>query len=234
MKKVISLILAICMTMVICVPSAFATEPQHIELDSVSIADMGLTEESSTLSTESVENGIAPQIVVSEGTNAFITRISVYPAIVDAGEIKFASSLAITQTFPGNWTGGTLRASPAVTNDRLNQFQNGVGRPAELWLMEVHYDVINDRWGSYGKYFEFSPEGNLVFPEKTSTGKVRYDLKKTNVDTGYSLISAYTIPQNATGEYEIGLSGGFWYYNIKANKTLSHAAHASAYLNSTL
>ena len=233
MKKVLSLLLAICMTVVVCIPSVSAAEPQYVGLDSVPIDDMGLAEYNPTSSSKSVEDGIDPQVIVSEGTNAFITRISVYPAFVDGGEIKFASSLAITETFPGNWTGGTLRASPAETKDKLDQFLKGVGRPAELWLMEVHYDVINDRWGSYGKYFEFSPEGNLVFPDKTSTGKVRYDLKRTNVDTGYSLLSAFTIPQNATEEYKIGLYGGFWYYNIKANKTLNHSAHASAFFNST-
>lgn len=235
MKKVFSLILVICMTVVVCVPSAFAEDSQTVPLETVSFEDAGIEAGASTGANQSQdESQVSPRIVVSEGTNAFISRITVYPAMLDNGEVKYAPSVYFNATFPEGRTGGTLRASPAVTTSKLNEFAKVAGRPAELFYMEVHYDVINDRWGSYGKYFEFTPTGNLIFPDKTSSGTVKYDLPRTNVDTGYSLFSVFTIPQNTTEQYQIGLNGGFWYYSVKANKILNHSAHASAFFNSTI
>lgn len=113
----------------------------------------------------------------------------------------------------------------------INDFTNGTGIIPTIWVMKSRFNVINDRWGSYGKYFEFTPDGNIILPTPQSNGKVRYDLSRTVVDQDYILTSIFTIPSSTTGRYSIGLSGGFWYYNNNAHKELSQGVHATTYFN---
>lgn len=89
MKKVLSLLLAICMTIVVCIPSASAAEMQPVKLETISADAMGLTTDTSEISVESIEDEIAPRITVYEGSNAFIINIYVYPAAVINGEISY-------------------------------------------------------------------------------------------------------------------------------------------------
>lgn len=231
MKKVISLILAICMTLVVCIPSASAEDVQPLKLETISADDMGLVSGSTEMSVTSAEDGIDPQITVYEGANAFIINTVVYPAAYIDGMIRYAPELYEMTSFAGNTSGGTLRVSSARTQEMIDIFRKGTGVAPTMWLMQTRFNVINDRWGSYGRYFEFSPDGNIILPETQSNGKVRYDLTRTVVDQDYILTSVFSIPSSTTGRYSIGLSGGFWYYNINAHKDLSQAVHTTTYFN---
>ena len=239
MKKVISRILAICMTVVVCIPCVSAAktpndELEYAGLDRISIGDLSVTGDEITSLSEPTEDGIDPQVIVSEGTNAFITRIIVYPGIRSGNDFLYRKDWGYVKNFAGDWHGGTVHLSPANTKKLTDTFYDLTGYTADAWFIEAHFDVINDRWGSYGKYFEFSPEGNCYFPDKESNGKIKYDLPRTNVDQNYGLCSYYSMPQDTSGTYSIGLSGGFWYYSVNAKKELNHAAHALVYFNSTI
>ena len=232
MKKVFSLLLTICMALVVCTPSTYAAENLDSALKTSQFIDAGEIERAIP-SMMDEENEVNPLIVVAEGSKAIITRITVYPGIIVANKPKFDFSLKITTAFYGTQTGGTLRVSSAQTQSLLDRYLENAGQPAEIWLMEVRYYVYNDSRGSYGEYFEFSPVGDLVYPDTESSGKVKIDLARTTVDQEYSLLSAFKIAENTTTEYRIGLSGGFWYYNCNTRKTLSQSAHAYVYFNST-
>lgn len=227
MKKMLSLLLVICMTMVACVPSAYAARGPDIALKTVPYT--GLEEIENAIPLMDEEDEIVPLITIAEGANAFLAKITIYPGYIDDGNIKYAPSLGNSVTFPDNYYGGSLRLSPTQTQEVLAEFLNGTGRSAELWYVDVQYNVYTDRWGSYGKYFEFYTYGDMIFPNKQSNGTVRYNLTPNTADQECHLYSAFKIPEDKTAYY-FGFNGGFWYFNYLTNKTLSHDINAYVYI----
>lgn len=228
MKKMLSLLLVICITMVACVPSAYAAGGSDIVLKTDPYTGMGEIE-TAIPSMMDKEDEIVPLISIAEGANAFLAKITIYPGYLEDGKIVYATNLGVSVTFPDNYYGGSLHLSPTQTQNVLANFLSVAGRPAELWRMVVTYNVYNDRWGSYGKYFEFYPDGNLISPNKQSNGTIRFNMVPDTVDKAYNMVAVFKIPENTTAYY-FGLTGGFWYYNYLSKKTLSHDINAYVYI----
>ena len=229
MKKVLSLLLVICMTMAVCVPSAYAAEGPHIALETAQ--NIGVEEiENPIPSTVDEENGVDPLLVVAEGSKAYLTQITVYPGLMVNGKPQIAKELGTKTTFSGYYVGGSVKLSSADTQAVLDKFLNDFGQPAEVWVMEVIYHIYTDGAGSYGQYFEYSVNGNLVYPAKQSNGNVKYSLGRVTSETIVTLSAAFEIP-DTTSAYYTSLSGGYYYYNANTKKTLSQGENAFAYFN---
>lgn len=229
MKKVLSLLLVICMTMAVCVPSAYAAEDPDIVLETAPLTNVGEIEEPIP-SVIDEENEVDPLLVVAEGSRAYLNYITVYPGIVIDGAVKYDSTLGTKTTFPEQYIGGAVKLSSTKTQDVLDNFLNRYGLPAEVWVMEVQYIIYTDTLGSYGRYFEFTTNGNLVAPAAQSNGSVRYTISRMTGTYTYTLQAAFEIP-DTTSAYYVGLNGGYYYYNYNTRTTLSQGVNASAYLN---
>lgn len=227
MKKILSLLLVICMAMVACVPSAYAAGGSNTALKTVQYTGRG---EIGTAIPSMIDKGdrIAPQIIVAEGSNAFLTKITIYPGYLDGSNVRYDDTLGVSASFNNNYPGGSLHVSATQAKNVLASFLSNNGRPAELWRMEVKYNIVNDKWGSYGKYFEYYPDGNLVYPNKQSNGTIRYNLVPYPV-TEATVVAGFKIPEN-TSAYYFDIAGGYWYYNNYTHQTRSHDVNAKVFV----
>lgn len=230
MRKVLSLLLAICMTVVVCIPSVSAQSAQLSDLST----------EMETISVGGVTTGenvsAAPKIIVYEGARAVLNRIDVYPAKHDSGTNFYVDwSIKLSALFfNSSEPTGTLRASPAKTKEALQKFTDSTGLVADSWVVCPEYTIFTDNKGSYAEYFEFLPAGTALYPSPTN-GKIKIDLKRASSQTTVPLTFAFKMPTDTSGKYYVGAGSGsgFYYYNSTARKHLSQGCNFIAYFNWT-
>lgn len=230
MKKMFSLLLAICMTLVVCIPSASAQSAQLSDLctgmESISVG--GVTTEENASAT--------PRIIVYEGASSVLNRIDVYPAKHADGDNYYVDyTIRLSALFFNNSQAtGTLRASPAKTTEVLQKFTDSTGLVADSWIVCPEYTIFTDNKGSYAEYFEFVPEGTVLSPPLTN-GKIKVNLNRISSQTDVPLQFAFKMPADTSAKYYVGAGSGsgFYYYNSTARKHLSQGCNFIAYFNWT-
>lgn len=229
MKKILSLLLAICMTVVVCIPSVSAQSTQvsdlSTEMESISVGGAATEKNASA----------TPRIVVYEGARAVLNRIDVYPAKHDSGTTVYDRSIKLSALFfNSSEPTGTLRASPAKTQEVLQKFTDSTGLVADSWVVCPEYTVFTDNKGSYAEYFEFVPRGTLLNASLTN-GKVKVDLNRTSSQATFPLQFVFKMPTDTSGKYSVGADSGsgFFYYNSTARKHLNQGCNFIAYFNWT-
>ena len=123
-----------------------------------------------------------------------------------------------------------LQVSPEETASILSKFKAKTGEDANAWSLTVSYTIYTDGKGSYAKYYEFDPEGNCL--DKTPIKDTL--TRSTTSFTPKPITIRYRMPDDTSGLYRIGISGGFYYYSAVAKKELGTAAGAVVRFNSTV
>lgn len=194
MKRLISLLLTVCLMATICVPSASAVE--------------ATTGETSALDS---------RVTVAQGIRPMISSIVVYPVLHSASGSTTASGVYDRTYFQATSTARGVQLSPTETQNLIDKFKAKNGNEPNAWRVVVQYDFVDDGKGSYGKYFEWEPWGDLYRPTVNSNGKVRVDV--TRFQTEYQSIAYFDMPEDTSKKYMIGLQGGFFYYCAPAGIT---------------
>lgn len=177
------------------------------------------------------DEGISPQVVVPNGVRLGVQQIRVYPAIYfeDEDAIKYSNTIysyciSTSAADPFMY----YRMSPEKTEALLNKFKTAINVEADAWYFEVTYNIYTDGKGSYGKYFNYTAEG-----DRLGGSSARYDItRNTATQSVVTLPAGFFMPENNTSQYEIGLFGGFYYYSAYAKKELSTMTNVSVILNS--
>lgn len=221
--KLFSLLMALCMTAALLVPSALAAgSSDDAELQT------GLTFIPATSSVVMAggEDVSSRAVVVPNGARIGVQYISVYPAYYDAAQgFGYDSAIYAKATYPAaNEQTKTLRLSPSETANQLAKFKAKYGIDANAWILDTTFSIYLDGKGSYGKYFEFDTEGNCP-----AGATIRLDLNRTTTSASFKV--GFLMPENTSGRYDISLWGGFYYYSAYAKKDLSSMAGVAACFN---
>lgn len=198
MKRFLSLLMAICLMVTICVPGASAAE-----------------------TTDDAATALDSRIIVTQGVRPFVGMIKIYPALRTGSKTDINEKAYGRYYFTGSSTAKGLQLSPAETETLLNKYRTATGNEPNAWVISVRYDLVTDGKGSYGKYFEWEPWGDLYEPKVESNGKVKEIVAPYTGDSSYTYTSAFSMPEDTSGTYRMGLQGGFWYYCAPAAKILS-------------
>lgn len=196
MKRLISLLLAICLMVTVCVPGASASE-----------------------TTDGLASTLAAAVTVTQGVRPFVTRVTIYPAVRTAnGKADISSSVYSSHTFSGYSTARGVQLSPSATQKLMDRYYAAKNTMPDSWVMKVQYDFYYDNKGSYSQYFEWEPWGDLYYPQVNSNGDVKEQVLRNESSIVHT--SYFAMPEDTTQKYWAGLQGGFYYYCASARKVL--------------
>ena len=169
----------------------------------------------------------AAGINIREGSTSIPNKILVFPAYYDGNDFTFDDEDPNCRMIQRNLNGsGTVnlyaRVSTAKTNAMLNNFRDKFKENANVWIVVSTFDIYNDTYGSYAKYYKMNPYGQFLL-NLENDGTYMIDLSRNSARHDiHEEITLYAI-ENTTSQYTIGLSGGYYYYNAVNRKTLSKA-----------
>lgn len=170
-------------------------------------------------------NGVlASGINVAEGSTSIPASVKVTPAYFDGQNLYYSSSI---NKYVVNTNGSATinlyaHVSTSETNSLLSNFYNTAGENANVWIVESVFDVYNDVWGSYGKYYKMTPYGQYMF-QVDADGTKTYNLTPDTSSYYDVSITTYYAVENTSNSYTIGISGGYYYYNNVNHSTQSKA-----------
>lgn len=208
MKRLISLLMAICLMVTICVPGVSAAE-----------------------ATDGAASALDSRITVAQGVRPMVSWIELTPVLHSGTSNITATGVYNRYYFQATSTARGIQLSPAETQELVNEFKEKNGNEPNAWRVRVRYDFVDDGKGSYGKYFEWTPSGDLYKPQVNANGKVRVTVSR--FDTSYIGEEYYNMPEDSSKRYLFGLAGGFWYYCAPAGRELNIQSGYGVVLNDT-
>ena len=169
MKRLISLLMVICLMVTICVPGASALETKTVPNASEAL-DFTSLDESSTLQPLNENVNIpTPRITVSQGVVSYVSQIEIYPAIVDSeGNVGIAKGVYIIRSYSTTSFVKGVQLTTAETKSLMDRFAAVAGTNATIMFVRTTFDVITDGKGSYGDYYEFKPSESILFDTQKS------------------------------------------------------------------
>ncbi len=232
MKRFLSLLMAICLMVTICVPGASALETKTVPNASEALAFTSL-DDSSTLQPLNEDVNIpTPRITVSQGVVSYVSQIEIYPAIVDSeGNVGIAKNVYITRSYSTTSFVKGVQLTTAETKSLMDRFAAVAGTNATIMFVRTTFNVVTDGKGSYGLYYEFKPSESLIAPAPDSQGLVKYTLDKATTNKWYTMQTFFYVPEVIPNRYEMSLTGAFYYYNISSRQTLNRMNGFAIYLN---
>lgn len=233
MKRLISVLIMICMVMTMGCFSASAANEDAVgdtsENDCTSAVVIGdstetIVEDAEETVFETIEDdenpGVSPRITVPNGCVSCIKRIMVWPAHYDATDktIRYSKDYYAFYTWAeATEFGGTLSVPTKDTANLMYAFTSKTGYTANAWRMQVTYNIYSDYYGSYPLYYDFEASPSCV-ANRTSDGTVRFECNGQPGHQSVYLTTSFTAPISYENQPEILLNGAFVYYD-KTTKT---------------
>lgn len=202
--KLFSLLMALCMTAALLVPSALAASCLNA-------------------------NETAESRAVASRMRVGAQYVMAVPAYFSAttGELLYDLGIRGIDVYPDTTEqNGTCRLSRTETTVVLSSFKTKFHVDANAWILIAMYSIHYPGDGSYSKYFQFDAVGKSLIGNE-----VRVDVGRN--DPTCAIVGIFGMPENTSGMYNVGLHGGFYYYSAAAKKELSSMVHIDAYFNST-
>lgn len=168
---------------------------------------------------------ITPRITVYEGFKAFPFLIEIYPARY----ISKGNYLTYNDTYDSNTVAATetthfFMLGTERANALVNEFKAKGGEEPNAWMMKTYFHIYNDGKGSYGKNFKFSVSGTPLMTVDSS-GMYTHDLSRNTATSYIEPLETYYSMESSC----IGLSGGYYYYNVNTRGTLGQSCTAKVY-----
>jgi hypothetical protein len=154
------------------------------------------------------------RINIAEGSTSIPASVKVTPAYFDGQNLYYSGSI---NKYVVNTNGSATinlyaHVSTSETNSLLSDFYTAAGENANVWIVESIFDIYNDVWGSYGKYYKMTPYGQYLF-QVDADGTKTYNLTPDTSSYYDVSITTYYAVENTSSPYTIGISGGYYYYN---------------------
>ena len=238
MKRLISIFTLICMVMTMSCFSASAADESASEdlsaadcISGVVIGDsveLTVTDADETIFEMHDEGdtdlSILPRVTVPNGCESCIKRITVWPAHYDSTDktIRYLESMYAFYTWPEATSfGGTLGVPTTDTFNLMYAFGEKTNFVANAWRMKVDFNIYSDYYGSYPKYYDYTPSSNSI-ADKRPDGTIRFECNGRPGHQTVSLISNFSAPTDPTNQPALVLRGAFYYYD-KTTKTTQNA-----------
>lgn len=239
MKKLVSLLMVVCLFAGTCVPALAvdktdATDDLTWVESNVTVKEVAELPDDATadLEAEVATAATDSRIIIARGCAAHVVSIEAYPALYDAstGQLGILNDLKIKGSLSVNQPTGALDCTEAQTQNVLTTFSNRVGVAANAWHVVTEYQVMTDGKGSYGKYFEFTPTGNCL----NANGTFEYSLTPYTGGCRVTFPMSYLMPEDTSVRYSVGMRGGFYYYYVDTKKIVGKTVSTNVYFNDDL
>lgn len=224
----------LCLLMAICMISGFGS-PMALAMDTASSDEMswkGSEWASVCMSDSEQGTKILPQaqIIVNSGVRIGVQEVVVYPAKYDQekGQALYSKKIFNLTTYASPSQTRIIHISPEKTNEMLTDFKAAAGEDADTWIAMITFYIYTDGKGSYGKYLEMETIGNCTAGES-----FRQNLQRNTFSGPAPLPTLFfSMPEDTSKLYDIGVQGALYFYNAETRKTLAMAAAVKIRINS--